>query len=77
MQPIVNGLEAKYGHQIAFVFIDREAPENQEIVRKYGIRSQPVFILLDVKGNIVKRLDGPVPEDVLAEAIEAAIRAGN
>jgi thioredoxin 1 len=73
MQPIVNGLQATYGEEIEFVFIDREAPENQEIVQKYRIRSQPIFIFLDAEGNILKRFDGPVPEELLIEAIEMAL----
>ncbi len=73
MKPIVHGLETKYGDEIEFVYIDREAPENQDIVRQYGIRSQPIFIFLDAQGNLLKRFDGPVPEDVLVQAIEQAV----
>ncbi|RUA15627.1 MAG: hypothetical protein DSY55_05925 [Clostridia bacterium] len=73
MKPIVNGLEKQYGKQIEFVFINREAPENQTIVKKYGVRSQPIFILLDRQGEIVQRFSGPVSEDVLAEALQSLV----
>lgn len=73
MKPIVNGLENQYGEQIKFVFINREAPENQTIVKKYGVRSQPIFILLDRQGEIAQRFSGPVPEDVLAEALQSLV----
>ena len=63
----------KYGDAIEFVYIDREAPENQAIVKRYGVRSQPIFIFLDANGNILKRFDGPVPEETLVEAIEMAL----
>ena len=73
MKPIVNGLENQYGEQIAFVYINREAPENQIIVKKYGIRSQPVFILLDAQGEMTQRFSGPVSEETLAKALQALI----
>ena len=73
MKPIVNGLESKYGQQIDFIYIDREAPENQAIVKQYGIRSQPIFILLNAHGEITKRFDGPIPEEVLENALTSLL----
>lgn len=71
MQPVVNGLEQKWKNEIAFRYIDRELPENADIVAQYGIRAQPVYILLDGNGNEVKRWFGAVT----AEAFEAEFNA--
>ena len=68
MQPIVHGLEQKHSNRIDFLYIDREDPANAQIVEQYGIRYQPVYILLDADGNIAQQWFGSVQ----AEAFEAA-----
>jgi len=73
MKPIVHGLENQYGQQIDFIYINREAPENQTIVKKYSIRSQPIFILLDRNSEIAHRFSGAVSEDVLAKALQSLL----
>jgi hypothetical protein len=52
---MVHGLEADYWGEIDFVYLDREAAANAEIVDKYGIRYQPVFILVHPDGTEVER----------------------
>ena len=71
MQPVVNGLEQTWGNEITFTYIDRELPENADIVAQYGIRAQPVYVLLDGNGNEYKRWFGAVS----AETFEAEFNA--
>ncbi len=51
----MHGLEAEYWGRIDFVYLDREAAGNREVVQEYGIRYQPVFILIDPDGTEVTR----------------------
>ncbi len=64
MEPIVHGLEQEHGDRVDFQYIDREDPANAEIVEKYDIRTQPIFILIDENGVETERWFGVVsPED--------------
>lgn len=69
MLPIVHGLEAEYFGQVDFVYLDRERPENRAVVDHFGVRSQPVLILLDAEGREVRRWFGGMS----AEQIRAAL----
>lgn len=51
----MHGLEAEYWGQVDFIYLDREAAKNAEIVDQFGIRYQPVFILVDAQGSEVQR----------------------
>ena len=48
---MVHGLEADYWGRIDFVYIDREAAANQDVVQRFGITSQPIFIFLAPDGT--------------------------
>lgn len=52
---MVHRLEAEYWGKVDFVYLDREAPMNADIVRQFGISYQPVFILVDADGNEITR----------------------
>ena len=52
---MVHRLEAEYWGEVDFVYLDRENPANAEIVNQFGIRYQPVFILVDAEGNELTR----------------------
>ena len=73
MEPIVYGLEEKHGDSIDFVYIDREDPANAEIVAKYGINTQPIFILLDGDGNEVQTWFGVVTPEQFEAAFEIVV----
>jgi hypothetical protein len=51
----VHGLEAEYWGQIDFVYLDRVDPANSDVVERYGISYQPVFILIAADGAEVQR----------------------
>ena len=51
----MHGLEAEYWGRVDFVYLDREDPKNAEVVALFGIKYQPVFILLTPDGQEIKR----------------------
>jgi thioredoxin-related protein len=55
MQPIVHGLEATYGDQIEFVYVNIDDPESDRLKQQYGFRYQPHFVLVDGNGEIVEQ----------------------
>jgi len=52
---MVHRLEAEYWGKVDFVYLDREAAMNADLVDQFGIRYQPVFILVDADGNELTR----------------------
>ena len=70
MKPIVHGLEAEYWGKVDFVYLDREAAANRELVKHYGIPGQPVFILIAPDGEIVEKWFGGVDPDLLRVAMD-------
>lgn len=63
----MHGLEAEYWGTVDFVYLDREAPGNAEVVERFGIRYQPVFVLLAPDGSEVTRWTVLSEEDMRAE----------
>ncbi len=70
---MVHGIEGEYWGRIDFLYIDREDVNNQEVTQRFGIRSQPVFAVLDAEGNEVTRLFGYVSEADLRAALERVL----
>ncbi len=70
---MVHGLEGEYWGQVDFVYLDREAEANRPAVKRFSIRSQPVFVVLDAAGNEITRLFGFVAERDLRAALERAL----
>lgn len=62
MAPVVHGLEQKYSSQIEFIYLDAVDSSTSELRSKLNYRSYPTFILLDGKGNEVKRWVGRVEQ---------------
>ena len=73
MKPIVHGLEAEYWGEVDFVYVDREAGANQNIVEQYGIFGQPVFILIAPDGSEIQRWFGRVDAGTLASALDGVL----
>lgn len=67
---MVHGLESVYWGQVDFVYIDREDGANQSVTQRYGIRAQPVFVLVQPDGTEVQRWFGAVSEGELRTALD-------
>lgn len=70
----MHGLEAEYWNEIDFVYLDREARDNADVVSEFGIRYQPVFVLVDADGNEIERWTVLSPDDMRAR-LDAALAA--
>lgn len=70
MTPIVDGLEAQYGNQVAFQRINANSGEGPVIMRAYRIQGHPTLLLLDRNGREVNRLIGPQPAETVAGALQ-------
>ena len=73
MKPIVNGLKKAYVGRIKVVRIDREDPENAEIVQQYGARNQPMFFMLDNDGEIIWQWIGAIESAELEQVFLMAL----
>lgn len=69
----MHGLEAEYWGEIDFVYLDREAGVNADVVNEYGISGQPVFILIAPDGTEIERWFGRVDGGTLADAFDALL----
>jgi hypothetical protein len=73
MAPIVHGLEAEYGSDINFVYLDIDDKQNDRFKEQLGFRYQPQFFLLDGDGNVLQIWVGRVGEEDLRAAFNDAI----
>ncbi|MBN1965082.1 MAG: thioredoxin family protein [Anaerolineae bacterium] len=73
MRPIVHGLEGEYWGRVDFVYIDREAGPNQSLTQQFGVRSQPILVLLSPSGEELQRWFGSVSADDLRAALDGVL----
>ena len=76
MRPIVHGLEAQYGGQVVFTYLDIDDPAVKPLKSEYGftLDARPLFVLLDAEGNALKRWVGVVLKDDLEQALTEALQ---
>ena len=67
MDPIVEKMKAKYGDRVNIINLnyDRE----KALVKKYGVRGTPTFVLFDSKGEFAGGAVGYIPEDKFEDMI--------
>jgi thiol-disulfide isomerase/thioredoxin len=59
----VDGLEQKYGGQIAVQRVNAEQGDGPAIMREYRILGHPTLLIFDGQQQEVRRLVGPQPAD--------------
>jgi hypothetical protein len=64
----VHGLEAEWGNDINFVYLDIDDSRNTRFKKALGFRYQPHLFLLDGGGNILEQWIGVIEKSVLEEA---------
>jgi hypothetical protein len=72
MRPIVNGLEAEYGDQVQFLYLNARA-EGEAAFRELGLPGHPSSVVLLPDGTETYRAFGIVDANELDAAITAAI----
>ena len=65
----MHGLEAEYGDEVNFVYLDIDDAANDGFKQALGYRYQPHIFLLDGDGNILTQWVGPVTREELENAI--------
>lgn len=71
MKPIVEELTDTYEDMMNFVVIDID--ENEDLANQYAIEVIPTYIFIDRKGNVLKRVEGAVEQEVLENQINMMI----
>jgi len=70
MQPIVNGLQEKYGEQVDFLYLNAEdGAEGQAAFDFYKIRGHPTLMLIQPDGAIAWSRIGATTREELEQAI--------
>ena len=70
MEPVVDGLEEKYGSEFQIVRVDIDTGQGKQMAGDYGFIGQPTFILFDSSGEEARRLMGAQFREVLEQEIE-------
>lgn len=74
MRPVVNGLEAEYGQQIAFVNLNAaDRGQGQQAFESLALPGHPAFVIFDASGAEQFRTFGVVEESALRAALEDAL----
>jgi thioredoxin-like negative regulator of GroEL len=66
----VDGLEQKYGEQLAVRRINANEGAGPAIMQDYKIPGHPVILIFDRQGQEVKRFIGPQPVEVIEEVLQ-------
>ncbi|MCK6624800.1 MAG: thioredoxin family protein [Anaerolineae bacterium] len=74
MKPIVDGLEQKYGGQIAVQRINATEGDGPAVMKAYHILGHPVVLIFDRQGQEVKRFVGPQPTEVVEEVLQDTLK---
>lgn len=70
MRPVVYGLKQKYSNQIKFADLDYTDKTNQALIQQFKVNVHPFFVLVDGKGNQIKRWVGVTAENELDESLK-------
>jgi glutathione peroxidase-family protein len=65
----VHGLEAEYGSQVNFIYLDIDDPETESFKQQLGYRYQPHLFMIDADGNVIQQWVGRVSGEELEQAI--------
>jgi hypothetical protein len=69
----VHGLEAEFGSQVNFIYLDIDDRNTEPFKQELGYRYQPHLFLVDADGNILQQWVGRVSGDELERAILASL----
>jgi hypothetical protein len=69
----VHGLEAEYGDQVNFVYLDIDDRANDSFKQQLGYRYQPHIFLVDGEGTVLQQWVGQVAGDELEGAILSSL----
>jgi len=67
---VLDAAKAKYAPKFDFQTVDMDDPANKALVDKYHVTSAPDTYIVDLAGNVVEHLSGPVPAGLVTAALE-------
>lgn len=70
MAPVVHGLEQRYRGRVDFLYLDVKDPRNAAATKRLGFVSTPHFFFLRADGTMTETMQGVVPSDSVARALE-------
>lgn len=62
----MHGLEAEYWGRVDFVYLDREAAANRDVVQQFGVVYQPELIFITPDGTVLEHWFSFNPDTVRA-----------
>ena len=68
----MHGLEAEWGGEVEFVYLDIDDPATEPFKRQLGYRVQPHMFLIDGDGEVLQQWLGFVDAATLEAALEQA-----
>ena len=68
----MHGLEAEWGGEVEFVYLDIDDPATEPFKRQLGYRVQPHMFLIDGDGEVLQQWLGFVDAATLESALEQA-----
>jgi hypothetical protein len=70
MNPIVDGLEKKYGREFRIVRVDVATSQGKQLAREQGCIGQPTFVLFNKAGEPARKLIGAQTVETFEREIE-------
>ena len=74
MEPIVDGLEEKYGSDFPIVRVDIDTARGKQLAREHAFIGQPTFILFNESAEETRRLMGAQSREGLEREIERILQ---
>jgi hypothetical protein len=71
--PIVNGLEKEYGNRIKFVRVNILDPNNEPLIKQFGLSATPELYLVDDQGRTIAFWDDVIVADELRQVFDKAL----
>lgn len=69
----MDRLKDEFGDQMRFVHLEFEDPVNRAVVRKYAVNGFPYVLILDARGQVIKRRGGNLRPAFYRQDIEDAL----
>ncbi len=69
----MDRLKDEFGDRMRFVHLEFEDPINRAVVRKYAVNGFPYVLILDARGQVIKRRGGNLRPAFYRQDIEDAL----
>ncbi len=73
MQPIVGGLEQKYGDKVAFIRVNVTEEDGAQAFKESRLAGHPSYLILTSEGTELWRAVGLQSEDTLSAALDSSL----